>query len=96
MPRIVRAYACAFRCGQRVTTKRADMMNHEEICIRNPQSRACPTCQHNYAERPEYSYSPKRNYECEIDELPADLTMVSGCPHWQAVIEQALDREVTV
>ncbi len=46
MPREVKAYACLFRCGRRVTVKKESMEEHEKHCFMNPEKRACKTCSH--------------------------------------------------
>lgn len=42
----VKAWACAFKCGYAVKTKRRAMLEHQERCFRNPARRACVTCKH--------------------------------------------------
>lgn len=44
MPRKVTAYACQFKCGERVNTKKGAIALHENICFSNPARRACKTC----------------------------------------------------
>jgi len=82
MPRPVKAYACVFRCGQRTTTVRRDMEAHEGICIRNPATRACPTCRHEHKAETGYS-CPVWMWACEIDELPEGKNLVIGCEQWE-------------
>lgn len=83
MPRPVRAYGCRFLCGQKIVLSKRAMVAHEGICIKNPERRACPTCQYNYTETAEFSYQPRRNYECFIGELALDVTLVFNCEFWK-------------
>jgi len=46
MPRLIKAWACEFRCGRRVTTKRKGVEDHERTCFMNPARRSCKTCKH--------------------------------------------------
>ncbi len=47
MPRKITAYACQFRCGQRVNTHEEIIEYHEQLCFKNPKNKACPACEHN-------------------------------------------------
>jgi len=42
----VKAWACAFKCGSAVKTKRSAMLAHSAQCFHNPARRACATCKH--------------------------------------------------
>ena len=44
MPRKVVAWACDFKCGYKVQTVKARMVEHEKNCCHNPKNRACITC----------------------------------------------------
>lgn len=46
MPRQVKAYACEFKCGQKVVMSKASMIDHEARCFHNPVKKACATCIH--------------------------------------------------
>jgi len=46
MPREIKAYACKYRCGQRINTKKEAMILHENICFLNTDRKACKTCEH--------------------------------------------------
>src|SRR5580704_5782924 len=46
MPRQVKAWACSFGCGRRVTVVKKTIEKHEEFCFQNPARRACATCVH--------------------------------------------------
>lgn len=46
MPRQIKAYLCDFKCGNKACTSRAAVVKHEKICFRNPEMRACRTCEH--------------------------------------------------
>lgn len=46
MPRKITAYACSFRCGQRIQSVKSRIARHETWCFLNPLNRCCPTCKH--------------------------------------------------
>ena len=46
MPVAIKAYACEFRCGRKVTTNKKAVLRHEEICFSNPAVKACWICKH--------------------------------------------------
>lgn len=52
--RTVMAYACRFRCGERVTTCAGTILKHEQRCYKNPKNKACPACQCNQKEHGDY------------------------------------------
>lgn len=87
--RIVRAFACEFKCGQRVTVKRSSMARHEAQCIHNPAARSCPTCAHNKHEPPDdpdyetgYSGYPG-GFFCAEDHLGQGEWIKKHCPNWK-------------
>lgn len=88
MSRVVRAFACEFRCGQRVVTSRAAMDRHEQQCIRNPASRSCPTCEHNChdpSDPPDYETGypgDPGGYWCYEDHLPKGKRCAKNCEYW--------------
>ena len=88
MPREITAFACIFRCGSRITTKRKAMEKHEQTCFSNPERRACRTCKHDHK-----GPDPDDCY-CLLDiDAPAGeelrawsegkITCRSGCPGWE-------------
>lgn len=83
MPRIVRAFACEFRCGFRVTTDRNQVERHEETCMMNPASRACKACKHNRWVKFEADTGAGNHGECKIDKLPNGKTCTRDCPSWE-------------
>lgn len=94
MPRNLLAYGCAFKCGQRVTVKRTGMVAHEARCIKNPETRSCPTCEHNVFEPGSpASYGDFGRMEdpgedacfyCAEDRLPESRKLTTGCAFWEA------------
>lgn len=48
MPKKTTAYSCEWGCKSRVLTSRQAMMNHEDTCFHNPDTKSCATCQHIY------------------------------------------------
>ena len=92
MPREVKAYLCAFKCGRHATMQRKTIERHEAICWLNPEARACKTCAHHLVERgddPEfdrgvmvYPGAPGSD-TCELEMRP-DGVIVSNCPQWEA------------
>ena len=44
MPIERKAWACQYKCGTRVRTKRSRIEEHEKRCWRNPERRACVSC----------------------------------------------------
>ncbi len=93
MPRKVTAWACAFRCGHRVSTKEANIYRHEATCWLNPERRACKTCKHNNVVYPWYGDGEHdiRVRHCDIGkfDVPDDGKDRHGdvrwnCPFWEA------------
>ncbi len=76
-PREVRAWACAFRCGQKCDTQRNRMIAHQGNCNWNPAVRACPTCRHDEHDQDD------GQYYCAVEAKPAALQILSGCPVWE-------------
>ena len=83
MPREVKAYACKYRCGERVNTCKDIIIRHEEWCFKNSQNRACPACKFNekyYAE----DESGRDGYLCSIDKKPdGNITFIKNCPFFK-------------
>ncbi len=52
--RTVTAFACRFRCRERVTTCAGTILKHEQICYKNPKNKACPACRYNKKEHGDY------------------------------------------
>ena len=53
MPVQIKAFACAYRCGEPVKTSKKSVESHETRCFSNPDRRACRTCIHYSIERHE-------------------------------------------
>ena len=101
MPVKVTAFACEWKCGRKVTTKRRDMVDHEVRCRLNPAARCCPTCSHELAERWEgrdcelgllpqsYVEPPEFGSEPETNQIvwsrTKDFAMMRFCERWEAV-----------
>ena len=94
MPKKVVAYACKYKCGRRVTTKKDDMLRHErEYCFNNPAVKACPTCQYDDSDTEEHylghkfgeaAYSqPYLVRFCSIEKRPKGKKMIYECEHWK-------------
>lgn len=81
--RVVRAFACEFKCGQRVTSKRASMAKHEAQCIHNPATRSCPTCAHNEVEESDVECGIYGGYFCAANRLESGQSFRKECPHWK-------------
>ena len=81
MPRKVVAYACQFKCGERVNTKKEAIRLHENICFSNPARRACRTCK--------YFDIDEDGSFCKLDEggsniyIPAGKFATFNCPYWR-------------
>ena len=90
MPRLVRAFACEWKCGRNVTTKKADMVRHESRCRNNPAARACPTCLHNDLEPGEPADNDTGypgcvgGWYCTKDLIPSGKIMVVECESWKS------------
>lgn len=79
MPREVKGYACKFRCGRGVTTKRATIVRHEQFCWCDPVKRTCKTCKHN-SFVPADSEAHHAYYECRRDvEMPNGRIVMFDC-----------------
>lgn len=83
MPIPTRAFACSFKCGQRVVVSRKSMERHEAQCIHNPETRSCPTCVHNDFEYPEPEVGICGGHFCNEDHLEKGETLKRNCPHWK-------------
>lgn len=42
----VTAYACSFHPTSKLFTTARSALRHESECIHNPQTKSCPTCEH--------------------------------------------------
>src|SRR5688500_16490058 len=82
MPIQTLAYACAFKCGRRVTTKRPAIVAHEAQCIHNPSTRSCPTCSLNRFEAAEPEVGIDGGYYCDANHLEKGQRFAKNCPHW--------------
>lgn len=76
MPTKVTAYACSFRCGRSVITKRDGMLQHEARCFHNPVMMACQTCALNDKE--------DGAFFCSGDHLERGQKFASNCQHWES------------
>lgn len=92
MPRELKAWGCSFRCGHRVSTKRASIERHEKTCKLNPARRACATCRHEQVEYEDYNHryefgvsvcDSRRVNCCDVDARPEGVAMMVGCPKWE-------------
>lgn len=88
MPRPIKAYACEYRCGHNVLTKRLAMVKHELRCFRNPDRRSCVTCVHDG----EDSAGDGRDWHgwrtCEIDARPEGKECIVECEHHKIASER--------
>lgn len=84
--RQVKAYHCDY-C-RRIMANKKNMENHEKICLRRPESRACYTCGN-------MEWATARNNEhvsvltCRLGQMKPDpnnkrnpLGLVRDCEHW--------------
>ena len=78
----IAAYACEFRCG-RIATKAQSLFEHEKLCFRNPDRRACRTCKHNQRELYERDTGAGGFFYCAIDKLPEGKKTMFNCNHWE-------------
>jgi hypothetical protein len=85
MPREVRAFACAFRCGRGVLTAWKAMARHETTCASNPTRRACRTCKHDGREPYEPDTGAGGEW-CDIDKRTEGVRMVVQCEHWESTV----------
>jgi hypothetical protein len=46
MPTDVNYYECSFKCGLKHTRNVEYVIYHETVCLKNPESKACPTCRY--------------------------------------------------
>ena len=89
MPREVKAYACKFRCGERVNTHIDSIYRHERVCFKNPKLRACPACRHN--KRFFNEFGP-HCFVCEIDKKPDEnKTFITKCKFFESPAEEQDD-----
>jgi len=94
MPVERKAWACAWKCGCKVTTSRKRMEFHEARCFRNPARKACQTCAHHEMDsetvyNPDHGGNPgSTDYEVQIPYCDADETIDlrkgprCDCPLW--------------
>jgi len=78
MPRLVRAWACQFRCGYKVQTSKVRMKEHEDWCYMNPVNRACKSCGRYLLQESDGS-EPGGSY-CDEDNLGGKLRQ--DCEKW--------------
>ena len=84
MPRQVKAYACKYRCGQRVTTHFDDMIRHElNDCIKNPDIKACPTCKYDDFQYSEDTWHHSKIRFCKIGKRPENKDLIKQCEFWE-------------
>lgn len=92
MPIERKAWACAWKCGGKVSTSRKRMEFHEARCFRNPARKACQTCANFKTDWDDDGYpahmggrSWKIRY-CEADNK-IDLAdkLHSDCPLWSNI-----------
>ena len=81
MARVVKAYACRFRCGERVNTHLSSILRHERQCFKNPKNKACPACIFNKREVDDYG---GYYFVCEKDKKAEDKIFIKGCSHFEA------------
>ncbi len=83
MAREILAYACEFRCGERVKTSRATILRHEQQCFKNPKNKACPACKHN--KKGWYDDCSGRAYfACGIEKKPEEnVKFVKKCKFFE-------------
>ena len=86
MPREVKAYACKFRCGRNVTTKKKSIIEHEKRCFGNPETRSCKACK--FLDK-ELNYLPNCGYMDENKHHPMwnihteEKPYTTNCKYWQ-------------
>lgn len=77
MPRKVTAFACQWRCGYKVQTKKSRMVGHEDRCCHNPKNRACVTCGNFYPTNDAYDlFLGCSSIDDDLDDLR------KHCPAW--------------
>ena len=72
MPREIKAYACKYKCGHRINTKKEAIEFHEKICFSNPKRKACKTCKY---------WVKYEHVDCVIGYLKDNEYGVYDCPH---------------
>ena len=75
MPRKITAYACQYKCGHRINSKKDSIERHETRCFSNPVRRACKTC-HQFDMDEDGTY-------CNKDRLKEDQYAASDCKWWE-------------
>lgn len=76
MPRKVIAYACIYKCGRKITSKKRQMATHETWCWCNPEKHTCKTCRHD-------SVDPDESIYCDIDANDTGQLIRRDCPKWE-------------
>lgn len=78
MPREIKAYACKYKCGQRINSKKEAIEAHEKICFANQKNRACKTCA-------KWSRFLGKGKRCSDGILPDDQYATSDCSNWKSI-----------
>lgn len=84
MPRKVTAYACEFKCGRTVSTKRAAIVAHEKRCICNPTRRTCRTCRHDELVPFENDTGYGGYNECLAGVDRGEASLLFDCTSWES------------
>lgn len=67
MPIEIIKYLCQFHCGCKAKSTFRQIQWHEAVCFKNPERKACTTCNHEY-------------YEKDSDDS-GNKWMTRGCSH---------------
>ena len=67
------------------------MVEHERGCFKNPDTRSCPTCEHDRQDWDDDGTAPSMAeatfYKvrwCDIEKCPEDKTATRNCAYWLA------------
>ena len=89
MPREVKAYLCAHKCGRNASTNIQGVENHEKTCWHNPERRACKSCIH-YSRGSDYDDTEYGRERWQLEECAhgfqddeGDFVIQVNCPKWQ-------------
>ncbi len=84
MPREVKAYSCVHDCRRRVLTSKSAMAKHEKTCAKNPERRACTTCEHKIHLRLPTERAGVIQVEpgCDVGRLPYGASLNVDCEGW--------------
>lgn len=91
MPRQVKAWACAYKCGHRVSTRRESIEWHERTCLSNPERRACETCTHGDWIRPREGEDFEAYRDCAL--IPDGKRCAVNCADWESGQERKAKKE---